>query len=154
MTLDEALQQGDYHSAVTMLDAELRTAPDPGKLFMAMELKGFLEDFDGAIADLEALDPLLADRGIRDEFRPVLVNARTWCRRQTVPDFESRRASLGTEIPAFSMAHAEAIRLHARGDYQQAGAQLERASRAHLAALAPRRPRLLAGEIVRDAPLV
>jgi hypothetical protein len=34
---------------VALLDVELWTAPDPAKLFLAVELKGFLEEFDAAL---------------------------------------------------------------------------------------------------------
>jgi protein involved in temperature-dependent protein secretion len=127
MTLDEALQQGDYKSAVSILDAELKAAPDPGKLFMAVELKGFLEDFDGALRDLQELDRQLPGRGFLEEFSHVLVNGRVWCRRQTVPDFPNSRASLGEEVPGYSVAWVEAVRLHGRGEFEGARQQLERA---------------------------
>jgi protein involved in temperature-dependent protein secretion len=127
MTLDDALQQGDYQAAVAMLDAQLKASPDPDKLFMSVELKGFLEDFDRALRDLEDLDRQLPGHGISEEFGHVLSNARIWCRRQTVPDFPNRRASLGAELPAYSMAYAEAIRLHAGRQFEAAREQLEQA---------------------------
>jgi protein involved in temperature-dependent protein secretion len=125
MTLDDALQQGNYKAAVAMLDTELRASPDPAKLFMSVELRGFLEDFDGALSDLEELDRQLPGRGVSEEFGPVLVNGRVWCRRQTVADFPNRRASLGAELPAYSMEYAEAVRLHARGEFESTRQHLE-----------------------------
>src|SRR5262245_29411328 len=101
MTFDEVLQGGDYKAAVAMLDAQLKVSPDPGKLFMSVELKGFLEDFDGALQDLAELNKQLPGRGFSEEFGHVLANGRVWCRRQTVADFPNRRASLGAELPLY-----------------------------------------------------
>jgi protein involved in temperature-dependent protein secretion len=127
MTLDDALKQGDYRSAVAILDAELKTTPDPGKLFMSVELKGFLEDFDGALKELQELDRQLPGRGVLEEFGHVLVNGRTWCQRQTVPGFRAPRAVLGEEFPGYSKACAEAIDLHSCGEYARAQQVLEQA---------------------------
>src|SRR5947209_2483622 len=102
MTLDDALEQGDYKAAVAMLDAELKASPDPGKLFMSVELKGFLEDFDGAMKDLDELDRQLPGRRFFEAFSHVLSNGRAWCLRQTVPDFPFERSSLGTAPPDYS----------------------------------------------------
>jgi protein involved in temperature-dependent protein secretion len=125
MTLDDALQRADYGSALAMLDAELRATPNPRKLFLSVAMKGFLEDFDGALKDLEELDRQLPAKGFGVAFAHVLENGRVWCRRQTVPDFPNFRVSLGGELPRWSMAHAEAIRLHARGEFEKARQQLE-----------------------------
>jgi protein involved in temperature-dependent protein secretion len=125
MTLDDALQKAEYTSAVAILDAELRVAPDPNTLFLSMELRGFLEDFDGALKDLETLDRQNPARRLGEQFAHVLENGRVWCRRQTVPDFPNFRASLGAELPPWSKAHADAMRLHARGEFEKAREKLE-----------------------------
>jgi protein involved in temperature-dependent protein secretion len=129
MSLDDALRQGDFASAVRMLEHDLRSAPDPNKLFLLVELKGYLEDFDGADADLRSLEALLPGRGYLEEIGPILANARVWCYRQTVADFKSRRAALSVDLRSYSVSYGEAVWLHARGESKKAQHQLDRARR-------------------------
>src|SRR5262245_62931024 len=127
MTLDEAIQQGDYAEAVALLE-ELKAGPDPGKLFMRAEMKAFLEDFDGALSDLEELDRQEPGRGTLAQFGPVFTNAREWCHRQTVAGTPAKRASLA-ETPAWARGYCLALMCHARGDFAQANQELEQAQR-------------------------
>lgn len=126
MSLDDALAQGDYQHAVELLDAELRESADAGKLFMAVELKCFLQDFDGAMCDLERLAETLSDEALLEEFRPVITNARLWCDRQTIANSGSQRASVGG-LPDYSMLFDDALHFHAAGDHAQAAIQLDQA---------------------------
>ncbi len=126
MSLEDALAQGDYQAAVDLLDAEQQASVDAGKLFMAVELKCLLQDFDGAMTDLETLAQSLSDEAVLEEFRPVITNAQTWCHRQTIANSGSQRASIGA-LPDYSMLFDEAMRLHAAGDHKQATNKLDKA---------------------------
>jgi protein involved in temperature-dependent protein secretion len=126
MTLEDAIQQGDYQSAIELLDAELKASTDPGKLFMSVELKCFLQDFDGAITDLERLAQDVSYDNLLKEFRPVIANAQTWCHRQTIAEFPNQRASICT-LPDYSMLFDDALRLHAAADHSLAKTRLDQA---------------------------
>ncbi len=126
MTLNDALQQGQFQQALELLDALLQESAEPGKLFLAFELKCFLQDFDGAFADLQRLAGVAPDQGILEEFGPVVANTRRWCARQTDAQFDHQRASLGG-LPDYSMLFDAALRLHAAGDYPQAKDRLQQA---------------------------
>lgn len=127
IALDEALQQGSYQEALTTIQRELKASPKPALAFLSFELKAFLEDFEGALADLALFDRLLPEREYLEEFRHVLINGQTWCYRQTLPDFPHCRACLGIPIPEYSIGFAEAIQHHASGNFEQALAHLQTA---------------------------
>lgn len=125
MMLDDLLRAADYRGAVAILEADPRD--DPGKRFMAMELKAFLEDFEGALFELEGVERLLPDRGIAQEFDPVLRRASDWVRRQTDPAAEIRRTSLCDPPSPFASFYDQAMRHHARREFASAKGRLEQA---------------------------
>jgi protein involved in temperature-dependent protein secretion len=127
MTLEEMLHAAAFRDAVSMLDAE--PSDDPSQHFMAMELKAFLEDFDGALAELHAVEQLLPERGIRHEFEPLLLRAKDWVHRQTHAEADARRSSLAEPLTAYSQFFDQAMRDHAAGIYSEAITALAHARR-------------------------
>jgi len=125
MTLEEMLQSAAYRDAVALLDSE--PSDDPGQHFMSMELKAFLEEFDGALTELAAVDRLLPQPGIYQEFEPVLERARDWVRRQTDATFDSPRTSLAEPLAVFSQHFHEAMRCHASGSIAETQSGLDQA---------------------------
>ncbi|MBX9677321.1 MAG: hypothetical protein K2X38_01070 [Gemmataceae bacterium] len=125
MTLEEMLLSAAFRDAVALLDAE--PSDDPGQHFMAMELKGFLEDFDGALAELRAVEQLLPDRGIQQQFEPLLLRVKDWVRRQTDPRADVARSSMAEPLSAYSQFFDQAIREHAAGEFAEAKQSLDHA---------------------------
>ncbi|MFO0864018.1 MAG: type VI secretion system accessory protein TagJ [Gemmataceae bacterium] len=127
MTLEEMLHAAAFRDAVAMLDAE--PSDDPAQHFMAMELKAFLEDFDGAMVELHAVEKRLPDRGIRQEFEPLLMRAKDWVHRQTEAHAEGHRSSLAEPLTPYSQFFDQAMHDHAAGIYSETIDSLEHARR-------------------------
>ncbi len=129
MTVEQAIEQGDFVGALSLLDAQLRAAPAPGQHFLAFELKALLEDFAGAeaqLAELELLEPDSA--GVVIEFRKSLAGATARAARRVDPEQAGRRAALATP-PPHSHLYVEAATLHARREHAAAAQVLAEARR-------------------------
>ena len=124
--LDQALQTGDYEEAVKLLEGDPSTQSDPGKLFMVVELKTLLEDFDGATTDLEKLSQLEQGDVIKAEFEHIIVNARLWCQRQAVPELGDKRLGFD-DTPKHAFVYTMAMHFHADGQKDMTKNILEQA---------------------------
>lgn len=144
MTVEQSIEQGDFVGALSLLEAQLRVAPAPGKHFLAFELKALLEDFEGAEAQLAELEQLEPDSaGAVVEFRKCLEAASMRATRRVDPEQAGRRAAF-TPPPPHSHRYVEAATLHARRDHA-AAAQV-------LADARERTPPLAGSLIFRDGP--
>jgi protein involved in temperature-dependent protein secretion len=120
MTVEQAIEQGDFVGALSLLEAQLRVAPAPGAHFLCFELKALVEDFAGADAQLDELERLAPDSaGAVVEFRKCLEAAAARATRRDDPEQAGRRAAF-TPPPPHSHRYVEAATLHARRDHAAA----------------------------------
>lgn len=142
MSIDKAVQEGDFAGAVALLEKNVGSKREAGTLFMLFELKVLIEDYDGAeraLDEVVALEPKVAP--MMSEMRACLVSERERKARRA-PHAKGPRRGLAPPQP-FQMAAAKAAMVFANGDLAGATAALDQ-----VRSLRPK----VAGALVRHAP--